>query len=654
MDQKSTPMPYDENNKSNFNKEEYNQNRDRYINQICNVKETYLAGMRKIEDDFAKVYDEYTQSLLKQICEFNKLIEANIISSNKKKECYLEINSFLKQILEDKCISYQNYINEVANLTQQLIDKYYQDNAQKVVDFIGQIIQLQNEEENKRKNELLKQEENKRKLEINGEDNSDEKLQQYVMSTVQVNFNKLIIKKMTKERLEVLFSHTYPFYKKLYNYANEPNNKHEGETTNPGDKSRNKKNTKIASVVIKDSTLKEMNLVDFFPYIDNLKIINSKMAYNISETIKYEKLISLKLENVGLINENFNNLFEQLRKNDAMRKNLKIFSVKRNYITFLDYKKSYADNILKLMRFNCLEVLDMSYNKLYLFQNQIFNCLDSIKIIDLSNNNIAFPTSLTDLLNSAKYKKCLVLMINNLAILKEKSSVEYTQYLIDILPEIDYPIKGISLDNLFFNNNFKNISRLGIGKFRDSLTYLNLSNSQFNDDTLISLLKEQWIFPNLTSLILEKNFLTQEFLYSLINKKYNFDKIFLKLKVINLSENQIKCSDVSKFKQFLEFFKTLKVLELKNTPIEYTINQYLRKRVIKHYDQKNIKIREHSYNEDEKKIEEILENNYLQTNTNVTIYILDLINTKYTNAICSLFKHVLNGLNMENKFPLKT
>ena len=171
---------------------------------------------------------------------------------------------------------------------------------------------------------------------------------------------------------------------------------------------------------------------------------------------------------------------------------------------------------------------------------------------------------------------------------------------------------------------------------------------------MISLLKEQWQFPNLTSLILEKNFLTEYFLYSLVIKKYNFDKIFLKLKLINLSENQIKCSDVAKFKQFLEFFKSLKVLELKNTPIEYSINQYLRKRVIKHYDQKNIKIREHSYTEDEKRIEEILENNYLQNNTNVTIYILDLINTKYTNAVCSLFKHVLNGLNMENKFPLKT
>ena len=83
-------------------------------------------------------------------------------------------------------------------------------------------------------------------------------------------------------------------------------------------------------------------------------------------------------------------------------------------------------------------------------------------------------------------------------------------------------------------------------------------------------------------------------------------------------------------------------------------NQYLRKKVIKHYDPKNVKFREHNYNEDEKIIDEILENNYLENNTNVTIYILDLINTKYTNHICTLFKNILKRLNMENKFPSKT
>ncbi len=79
---------------------------------------------------------------------------------------------------------------------------------------------------------------------------------------------------------------------------------------------------------------------------------------------------------------------------------------------------------------------------------------------------------------------------------------------------------------------------------------------------------------------------------------------------------------------FYEFFKALEVFEIKNTHIWYSINHYLRKREIKHYDKKNIKISEHNYNKNEKKMEEILGNNYLQNNTNVTKYILDLINAK--------------------------
>lgn len=51
------------------------------------------------------------------------------------------------------------------------------------------------------------------------------------------------------------------------------------------------------------------------------------------------------------------------------------------------------------MTFTNLEILDMSYNRLYLFQNQIFNCLDSIKIIDLTNNNIVFQLILPIYIN---------------------------------------------------------------------------------------------------------------------------------------------------------------------------------------------------------------------------------------------------------------
>jgi len=75
----------------------------------------------------------------------------------------------------------------------------------------------------------------------------------------------------------------------------------------------------------------------------------------------------LKLENIGLIDNNFNDLFDKIRTNEQIRKKLKIFSVKNNKISYIDYKRGYADNILSSMIFTNLEILDMSYNKLYLF-----------------------------------------------------------------------------------------------------------------------------------------------------------------------------------------------------------------------------------------------------------------------------------------------
>ena len=414
----------------------------------------------------------------------------------------------------------------------------------------------------------------------------------------------------------------------------------------------NENNKKITDISIKDSSLEDINFADYFPNIDNLKINNSKLSFKIAENLNFGQLNSLKLEGIGLINENFNNLFEKLRKNERMRKNLRIFSVKNNNITFLDYKKGYADNILKSMSFNNLEVLDMSYNRIYLFQNQIFNSLETIKLIDLTYNNIAFPTNLGDLLKAAKTRKCLVLMTNNLAILKEKANIEYNKYLIQIIHEINYPIKNLFLDNIFCNKNYQDIFQIEIGKFKNSLEYLDLSNGQLEDDKLISLLIDKWDFPYLKYFSLESNNLTEKFINSLIVKDYNFDKKFSKLKILKLSCNNIKCGDSDKFKQFLEMYKNMEILELKNTPIEKCINQFLKKKVMKYYDPNNEKKSQHAYNNEEIKIEKIYDDKLLKDKINITIKIVDLIYSKYTKIISSHMTYLMDRIILENKFPV--
>ena len=94
-------------------------------------------------------------------------------------------------------------------------------------------------------------------------------------------------------------------------------------------------------------------------------------------------------------------------------------------------------------------------------------------------------------------------MTNNLSILKEKANVEYNQYLTQIFHETHYPLNNITLANIFCKNNYKDIFKLEIIKFKVSLEYLNLSNGELRDDDLIKLLNENWVFPNLKYFILE-------------------------------------------------------------------------------------------------------------------------------------------------------
>ena len=684
-------------NNINLNNNEIITERNNILEKISSIPENFNINLENIKQDFTNSYTIYLQSLLKNIGTYDTSIEQNIDSVNLKNNYYFQVNTLLRDMLDKKKNYLQDYLTNIVSITQNLLDKSIEDDFSKGNDFVEQIILKQKEEKQKEEIERIKKEEEKKmkkkeeekqkkeeemkkklnktktkksKTEINGEKENNINIQ-LLEGIVNFNIDKIILRKMSQEYLKKLFSQSYSIYAKLHNrnqsadYSinsaaierTESAYSFNGETSIPiSDKvkffeKRNDMKVKdIIDISILDSTLEDINFVEYFPYIEELKIKNTKLSFNVAEKINFQKLDSLKLENVGLINENFNILFEQLRKNEIMRKNLRIFSVKNNNISFLDYKKGYADNILKTMTFKNLEVLDMSYNRIYLFQTKIFNSLDSIKLIDLTNNNIAFSTHLTELYKAAKVKKCLLLMTNNLAILKQKSNIEYNQYLIQILPEIYYPIKNITLDNNFTGNNYQDIFKIEISKFKNSLVYLNLSNGKLIDDDLILLFRNKWDFPYLKSLILESNYLTEQFLYAIINKNLNLDKKFLNLKVLKLSDNKINCPDVDKFIKLLETLKNLLIFEIKYTPFEQSINQYFRKKVMKSHDPNNKKINEHRYNQNEEKISKIIEENNLKEKTKATIIVIDLLGVKYTKYIFQHLQNLVERITLENKF----
>ena len=656
--------------------------------QITDIREKFPPILDKIRGNFLNKYEDRCSELFKLLNQFNIKMDKYFKSSQEIIDFGKIVNTKLENIVQNLTISMQKCSEQIEILFNNLLEFLSKENLNDVEDYTRQMIEkkekeLEIEKENRRKleEEKKKKEEEEKKhleqettnedikinveiksIELDGNNNKENNIK--LIENLN-EFNQIILKDMSKEHLEFLFSKDIPEKKtENYNdYSIEINKKlikndekfMRKQTFTPGGyiniEDEEISNNSIINIIFKNSNLENLNISKLFPKLKKLKIKDSKISFDIGNKFNLNNLQSLKLENIGLIDTNFNEIFDKLRNNKSIRNHLKIFSVKNNKISFIDYKKGYADNILSAMIFTKLEVLDMSYNRLYYFQNQIFNCLENIKFIDLTDNNISFSLHNIGLIKSAKIKNCLLLITRNLAILKENENIEYNKYLIDILPKINYPIKKIVFDNIFCGDLYKNIFDLDFSHFKETLKHLDFSNSQLHDNELISLFDNKWNFPNLKTLILNANYLTEEFIYKLSdNEKYKMDK----LKFLRLSENQIKLSDLDKFIKFLDFFKNLEILELKCTPFESSVNSYFKKRVVQLLDPENKKGLKQPLNEEEKKIDKILTENYLKEKKKLKIHILDLSGGKYTDKINQNLPELTERLNIENKFYYKS
>ena len=691
MSEQENQININNNNKN----EELNMKRANLLKQISDQKEKFKPIMSIVKPNFLDEYETYYFQIFKEL---NKLEEKRNKYFNIDEELNLygiKLNENLQKILENIMNSYKKFCEDLDNLINKLKEELFNYNLKETEDYINQLIDnkekklkekelkeneikeneikekklKENElkEKEKKENEIKEDEINKNEiieqnpqieieiekdikfLELDGKDNKEVNIN---LLQNKENFDKILIKNMTKDHFDYIFKNN-PENNFNQTLEDDKLKTEQKEEISSEDKNENQiireeiiDFNSLKIIVFKKSNLEDINIVKLFPNLIKLKIKDSKIDFDFDKKFKLNYLQILKLENIGLIDNTFNELFDKIRTNEKIRNNLKIFSVKNNKISYIDYIRGHADNILSSMTFTNLEVLDMSFNKLYFFQNMMFNCLENIKVIDLTNNIISSPDNIKSIIKSAKIKKCLLLITRNLGVLKEPENIMYNNYLKEILPQIKYPIKKIIFDNIFCNKLSKDIFELDFSFFKPSLNYLDLSNGQLNDNSLIQLFNNKISFNNLKTLILSANFLTEELLYTLSNdNKY----ILNKLKILKLSENNIKCTDVDKFKKFLEFFKYLEILELKCTPFEKSINQFFRQKIVNEHDKDKKKGYYRDFNEDEKKIEQILENEYLKEKTKIIIYILDLNSGKYTEKINQDFPKLIQSLNVENK-----
>ena len=394
----------------------------------------------------------------------------------------------------------------------------------------------------------------------------------------------------------------------------------------------------------------DINFCGIFPIIKKFSLKNCKVPYDISSKINFNFLTQLVLENIGLIDDNFQHIFIQIRSNRYLKNNLKIISLKNNNIGLFDPCKGIDDNkIDEELGLSNLEVLDLSNNKIFFITNKMINALKNIKVIDLTNNGIVFPARYSTYISAAKKMSFLVQLTKNFALLNNHNKDEYIKYVLNVLPKMEYGLHSISLVNLYIGQFYEKMKTLNLSKFSNSLIELDISYGNINDNDLKTLFKQNLSLVNLKNLNISKNKLTDKILDILVED--DFQKQFSKLKVLNLSGNNLKFEKAIKYQNFFEKYKSLKLFIVKLTPFELSINNYTRTIINRYYEMERKKEYKTNFTNEDLEIQKIVENdNYLVKKTNITISLFDTNNFKYVSKIKKYFPAILERIDFETRF----
>lgn len=473
---------------------------------------------------------------------------------------------------------------------------------------------------NKNENEITK-------IKVEGEEKEKEKKKIEEMSELELlkyqrnHQDKLIEYKLLFEFIDLLKVKTIKFRDSDITFFNEL-------LTDQTYIVKEKNNLNFEEIVFKNCVIGEFNIDKYFPRITKLQIINCNLPFELNNYLKVNNLTHLKLDNVGLTVESFNLLITHIGNNNP--KNIRVISLKNNNIGYLDFDK--------FIKIENLEILDVSNNKIPLFfcaQNS-----QRPKLINLTSNRIIFTFDIKNMIQTLK-KNFFFLLSNNYGLLRENNREIYIDYLFEKLSNLDYPIKELSLTNLYVGNYYNQMKKLNLSKFQNSLQELDISFGCINNDDIISLLNENLALYNLKKLNLKRNKITEE-IFALL-KKTDYHKKFVYLKELDFSENDINIKvngDNEKMNAFLNFFeqfKSIKKFIVRNTPFELNINDYIEKQynVFKKDKKKNLK----NNLPKEKMIEEIIidlnkiNENLKAKETNVKIFIYNIYNSKFVKGI---------------------
>ena len=574
-----------------------------------------------------------------------------------KNEFFTKLNKFITEVFSN----YDEYINEINKKSEEIINdsskneenvkKYLfgLENAFQNIEYMQNCILEENENLNKyiTQKDDVKKKQNANILKITCCSDICE-CQQRLESPSFEKIEKIIVKEVGSTMLEEIFL---------------PNINDDNDEENKENKNDNI-NKQFNDVIIKNCNLENVNLAQIFPNVNKFKLKKCTISFDSKEFFNFNKIKELYLENIGLVNESFNSIFSDLKNNIEFMNNIKIFSIKNNNISILNLNfeevkeeaKENEDNnndTESNKKYNSLEFLNLSDNKISKLSSTIFDLLPAIKVIDITNNNISFYSKYKPLLDSSKEKKCLVLLAKNPGVIKEKNKEEYCNYLNEILPTVslEYPMKILNLEGLFCGTTYPLLFTV-FSNLNLNVISLNLSYNHLNDEDFIKLIENSnsstSVFTGVKKLILCSNYITEKGLNTLIEGGYN--KKLPSVVKLDLSGNPIKLNDFNKFKQFIEGFPCIKTLLLRNTPFEKNYNNYLRVRVVRKLEENQKKELSNMSDLDLKFDEFIEKEHYLREKTKLTLKLMNTNGYKCISLVRKYFPYLLDNIKIETKF----
>ena len=460
-------------------------------------------------------------------------------------------------------------------------------------------------------------------------------------------------------------------------------------------------------ISIKNCDLTDLDLGKIFPELKILKLNSCQISFEFNNIINnsFNNLTELYLDGCNLVNENFNEINFSILKNETLRKNLKLFSARNNYLSVINmYKYVFFGEIKKSYSFENLEFLDFSNNKINIFDSISINGLPKINVIDLSNNYIQSPNDISFIYE--KYKNYLkqlskkqkeeneqekkeetteekkeveessinkekntnsegnkseeierfFLLSNNNCLLKSGQKEKYFNYLIWIFPKLNYSFKRINFSGLFYGNKYhKYLSKIDLIKFQSSLIEIDLSMCSITDDELSELLLNQFCLINIKKINLSNNQLTDALFSKLINNK-SYD-IYNRIKYIDISNNNFDFFKVDEIKKFIKLFDSIQTVIIKNTPAEESINNFIKKSIIIFNENKNGQQKKTEYGSFDLLIKVLFDfenkNNKetdLSNNSHIKIIMKNTIDYKFIEAAMKIYPHLFEKINIEYKF----